>query len=363
MDEALATVTSITPFVSAAPEAPQADEYDIVLKSMTGRRKAAVLVLQLPPQQSARVLSHMRDTELEEISSEIARLSEVTPQMSGAVLREFGLVAAGSPAIHGGLDHTRELLVAAVGEARANEILGRLQVNVMDLPFKFLHNADARQLLSFIADEHPQIIALVLAHIPAPLASQVLGGLANELQSEVAHRIATMDRTSPELIRQVEASLERRMATLLVSQDLSSVGGVEPLVEIINRADRGTEKLILEGLEARDPELAEAIRSRMFMFEDLVHLDDRAVQLVLRQVETNNLAIALKGVATAVRNKVMKNMSERAGQALAEEIELLGPVRVQAVEEAQAEVVRVIRSLEEGGQIVVRRGEEDEFVA
>lgn len=365
MEEALATVTSIAPFVSPTDGAatPVVDEYDQVLKTLTGRRKAAVLVLQLPPQQSARVLAHMRDTELEEISAEIARLTEVTPAMSGAVLREFGIAAAGSPTLHGGLDQTRDLLVAAVGETRANEILGRLSVNVMDLPFKFLHHADARQLLSFIADEHPQIIALVLAHIPAPLASQVLGGLPHEVQAEVAHRIAIMDRTSPELIRQVEASLERRMATLLVSSDLSSVGGVEPLVEIINRADRGTEKQILEGLEARDPELAEAIRSRMFMFEDLVHLDDRAVQLVLRQVETNNLAIALKGVTAAVRNKVMKNMSERAGQSLAEEIELLGPQRVQAVEEAQAEVVRVIRQLEESGQIVVRRGEEDEFVA
>lgn len=335
-----------------------------LLRSMGGRRKAAILLLQLDRQSSARVLGQLTETELEELSAEIARIGEVTAEMSGAVLREFGVLAAGGVgSVHGGLDSTRELLMATVGESRASEILGRLSTTVLDVPFKFLHNADPRQLLSFISDEHPQTIALVLAHVPAPLASKVLGGLVPELQSDVAHRIATMDRTSPEVIRQVEASLERRMSTMLVPADLSTVGGVQPLVEIINRADRGTEKLILEGLEQLDPELADEVRSRMFVFEDLIHLDDRAVQLVLRQVEVANLAIALKGVSTPVRDKVMKNMSERAAATLAEEIELLGPVRVQTVEEAQTEVVRVIRSLEEEGQIIVRRGQEDEFVA
>jgi len=203
----------------------------------------------------------------------------------------------------------------------------------------------------------------VLAHVSAPLASKVLAGLGSELQADVAHRIATMDQTTPDIIHQIEANLQRRMANLLVPSELAAVGGVQPLVDIINRADRGTEKLIMEGLENRDPELAEEVRSRMFMFEDLVNLEDRAVQLVLRQVETGNLAIALKGVATVVHTKIMANMSERAAASLAEEIELLGPVRVQSVEEAQTEVVRVIRELEESGQIIVRRGEEDEFVA
>lgn len=335
-----------------------------LLRSMGGRRKAAILLLQLDRQSSARVLGQLTETELEELSAEIARIGEVTAEMSGAVLREFGVLAAGGVgSVHGGMDSTRELLMATVGEARAGEILGRLSTTVLDVPFKFLHNADPRQLLSFISDEHPQTIALVLAHVPAPLASKVLGGLVPELQSDVAHRIATMDRTSPEVIRQVETTLERRMSTMLVPADLSTVGGVQPLVEIINRADRGTEKLILEGLEQLDPELADEVRSRMFVFEDLIHLDDRAVQLVLRQVEVANLAIALKGVSTPVRDKVMKNMSERAAATLGEEIELLGPVRVQTVEEAQTEVVRVIRSLEEEGQIIVRRGQEDEFVA
>jgi flagellar motor switch protein FliG len=335
-----------------------------LIRSMAGRRKAAILLLQLDRHASANVLAQFTEGELEELSAEIARLGEVSAAMSAAVLREFGIIlAGGASSLHGGLDRTRDLLVAAVGPARAEEIMARLSSTVFDMPFKFLHNADSRQLLSFLSDEHPQTIALVLAHIPAPLASKVLGGLGPELQADVAHRIAMMDRTSPELIRQVEGALERRMSNMLVPADLSAVGGVQPLVEIINRADRGTEKLILEGLEHRDPELADEVRSRMFVFEDLITLDDRAVQLVLRQVEVANLAIALKGVSAGVRNKVMKNMSERAAMTLSEEIELLGPVRVQTVEEAQTEVVRIIRSLEEEGQIIVRRGSEDKFVA
>jgi flagellar motor switch protein FliG len=335
-----------------------------LLRSMTGRRKAAVLLLQLDRRASANVLAQLRESELEDLSAEIARIGEITPAMSAAVLREFGMLASGGGStLHGGLDQTRELLIAAVGEGRAAEIMGKLASTVLDMPFKFLQNADARQLLSFLSDEHPQTIALVLAHVPAPLASKVLAGLGADLQADVAHRIATMDRTSPEVIRTIEAGLERRMSSMLVPADLSAVGGVQPLVEIINRADRGTEKLILEGLEQRDPELADEVRSRMFVFEDLINLDDRAVQLVLRQVEVANLAIALKGVSNAVRSKVMNNMSERAAVTLGEEIELLGPVRIQTVDEAQTEVVRMIRLLEEEGQIIVRRGQEDEFVA
>jgi flagellar motor switch protein FliG len=334
-----------------------------LLHSMTGRRKAAILLLQLDRAASTKVMAQMKDAELSDLTTEIARVGEITPEMSAAVLKEFGMMISNGSTAHGGADQSRDLLVAAVGQARADEILGKLSNTVFDVPFKFLQNADPRQLLSFISDEHPQTIALVLAHIPAPLASKVLAGLVPELQANVAHRIATMDRTSPEVIRQVEMSLERRMSTMLVPADLSAVGGVQPLVEIINRADRGTEKLILEGLEERDSELADEVRSRMFVFEDLINLDDRAVQLVLRQVEVANLAIALKGVSLTVRDKVMTNMSERASITLAEEIELLGPVRVQTVEEAQTEVVRVIRSLEEEGQIILRRGQEDEFVA
>ncbi|HEX8081422.1 MAG TPA: flagellar motor switch protein FliG [Jatrophihabitans sp.] len=362
MVETLATVSSIG--TSLAVAASNAEPNIDPTRGMSGRRKAAVLVLQLDREASAKVLGQLSDTELEEVATEIARAGEVPAEVSAAVLREFGILqVSGDSVVHGGIEQSRAMLRAAVGDQRADAILDRLSGTMFDVPFKFLHNADARQLLNFISDEHPQTIALVLAHVPAPLASKVLAGLGSDLQADVAHRIATMDQTTPDIIHQIEANLQRRMANLLVPSELSAVGGVQPLVDIINRADRGTEKLIMEGLENRDPVLAEEVRSRMFMFEDLINLEDRAVQLVLRQVETGNLAIALKGVASVVHAKIMANMSERAAITLAEEIELLGPVRVQSVEEAQTEVVRVIRELEESGQIIVRRGEEDEFVA
>jgi flagellar motor switch protein FliG len=361
--ETLATVSSIGTPLAVQP--PAAEPAENLTRSLTGRRKAAILLLQLDQHASARVLAQMTDTEIEDLAAEIARAGDVPATVSAAVLKEFGVLQAsgGSSGVRGGIEQSRALLMSALGESRAGAILDRLATTMFDVPFKFLQHADARQLLNFIADEHPQTIALVLAHVPAPLASKVLAGLGHDLQADVAHRIATMDRTSPDIIHQIEANLERRMATLLVPSDLSAVGGVQPLVDIINRADRGTEKLILEGLEERDPELADEVRSRMFLFEDIVNLEDRAVQLVLRQVEVANLAIALKGVAPTVHAKIMKNMSERAAATLAEEIELLGPVRVQSVEEAQTEVVRVIRELEESGQIVVARGDADEFVA
>jgi flagellar motor switch protein FliG len=260
------------------------------------------------------------------------------------------------------MDFAKELLEASLGRERAAEIVGRLNTAFMDVPFGFLSQADPRQVLSFLQDEHPQTIALVLAHIPAIQASLILSGLAADLQADVAHRIAMMDSTSPDIIRQVEATLERKLSSVLQPMDLSSVGGLEPLVDIINRADRATERMILEGLAKRNPELAEEIRSKMFMFEDIVSLDDRSIQLVLRQVETNDLATALKGVREEVRQKVMKNLSERAAENLADEIEMLGPVRLRQVEESQAKIVQAIRTLEESGQIVISRGEDDEFV-
>jgi len=363
MAEALATVSNIGTPLAEANAAGGSDPRELT-RHLTGRRKAAILIMQLDRSASARVLSQLSDTEIEDVAAEIARAGEVSAEVSAAVLKEFGMLAAsGDTVLRGGIEQSKALLLSALGENRAGAILDKLSSTMFDMPFKFLQNADARQLLNFISDEHPQTIALVLAHVPAPLASKVLAGLQQELQAEVAHRIATMESTSPDLIHQIEVNLERRMASLIMPSDLSAVGGVQPLVEIINRADRGTEKLILEGLEQRSPELAEEIRSRMFLFEDLVNLEDRAVQLVLRQVEVANLAIALKGVAPVVHAKIMNNMSERAAATLAEEIELLGPVRVQAVEEAQTEVVRVIRELEEQGQIVVARGDADEFVA
>jgi len=352
-DEDAAAIEEVAPPVYIDP-----------LRGYTGRQKAAILVLQLGKEKSARVLGGLSENELEELSIEIARLGDVPPDVSAAVIAEFaGTLTAGAASTRGGMELARELLQATVGLERGLEIAERVKQNFVELPFSFLQHLDYRQIVSFLSDEHPQTIALVLAHLPAGLASNVLGGLDRELQADVAHRIAVMDRTSPDLIRQVESSLERRLTSLGMSSDLSAVGGVRPLIEIINRADRGTEKMILEGLEQLDPALAEQVRSAMFMFEDLVGLDDRAIQLVLREVQAADLAVALKGVAENVRSKIMRNMSERAALNLAEEIEILGPVRVAQVEEAQTGIVRIIRRLEESGQIIVSRGDEDALIA
>ena len=332
--------------------------------SMTGLRKAAILLVRMGKEYSSRVLATLLETEVEELSAEIARLGKLEPEVVGDVIDEFYAMATTKHAGAGGLQYARELLEASLGPERATLILDRLQASMTDMPFNFLSHADPRQLLSYVQHEHPQTIALVLAHVPSALASSILSGLAPEVQSDVAHRIAVMDRTSPEVIRQVEVALQRKLSTVLQPDELSTVGGLGPLVDIINRADRTTERLILEALEARSPEIAEEIRRRMFMFEDIVNLDDRSVQLVLRQVEPSDLATALKGVNDAVREKVTGNLSERGRENLLEEIDLMGPVKVKMVEEAQQKIVSVIRALEDSGQIEIQRGgEQEELIA
>ncbi|GII26168.1 flagellar motor switch protein FliG [Planosporangium mesophilum] len=331
---------------------------------ISGVRKAAIMLVQMGKEQSAKVLAQMREAEVEEITAEIMRLGTIDAATAGSVMDEFHNMAVANKYAHqGGMDYAKELLEASLGREAAEAVVNRLSAAFVEMPFGFLQKADPRQVLSFVQEEHPQTIALVLAHMPAVMASQILSGLAGELQADVAHRIAVMDRTSPDIIRQVEATLERKLSSVLQPSDLSAVGGLQPLVDIINRADRATERLILEGLAARDPELADEVRSKMFMFEDITSLDDRAVQLVLRQVETNDLATALKGVREDVRDKVTRNLSERAAENLLDEIEMLGAVRLRQVEESQAKIVQVIRTLEESGQIMIRRGDDDEFVA
>ncbi|MEV6600682.1 flagellar motor switch protein FliG [Actinoplanes sp. NPDC051346] len=331
--------------------------------SMTGLRKAAILLVRMGKEYSSRVLANMKENEVEELSAEIARLGKLEPEVVNDVIDEFYALATTKHAGAGGMAYARELLEASLGTERAALILDRLQASMTDMPFNFLSHADPRQLLSYVQYEHPQTIALVLAHIPSALASSILSGLAPEVQSDVAHRIAVMDRTSPDVIRQVELALQRKLSTVLQPDELSTVGGLGPLVDIINRADRTTERLILEALEARSPEIAEEIRRRMFMFEDIVNLDDRSVQLVLRQVEPSDLATALKGVNDEVREKVTKNLSERGRDNLLEEMDLMGPVKVRMVEESQQKIVSVIRSLEDSGQIEIQRGgEADELV-
>jgi len=331
---------------------------------MTGLRKAAILLVRMGKEYSTRVLAGLSESEVEELSAEIARLGKLETEVVGDVIDEFYAMATTKHAGAGGMQYARELLEASLGPERAALILDRLQASMNDMPFNFLSHADPRQLLSYVQHEHPQTIALVLAHVPSALGSSILAGLPPEVQSDVAHRIAVMDRTSPDVIRQVEQALQRKLSTVLQPDELSTVGGLEPLVDIINRSDRTTERLILEALEARSPEIAEEIRRRMFMFEDIINLDDRSVQLVLRQVEPSDLATALKGVSEEVRDKVTGNLSERGRENLLEEIDLLGPVKVKMVEESQQKIVSVIRSLEDSGQIEIQRGgEADELIA
>jgi flagellar motor switch protein FliG len=328
-----------------------------------GARKAAIVLIQMGKERAAQVLAHLSEAEVELLTSEIAQLSAVPAEESSGVLSEFRqLATARSHMLQGGIELAQQLLEESLGAERAAEIIQRLNAMAIQLPFQFLQRADPSQLRSFIGEEHPQVIALVLAHMTADKASLVLSGLPADQQADVAHRIAVMDRTNPEIVREVEAILERRLASVLQPAESSRVGGLGPLVNIINRSDRSTERQIVEGLESLDATLAEEVRSRMFLFEDIVQLDDRAVQLVLRQVNTGDLALALKGVGEQVREKIVGNLSERAGQDLLEETELLGPVRLAQVEEAQQTVIRTIRTLEERGEILIRRGSDDEFI-
>ena len=358
------TLASVEPLVGAGgtnlpalPARPPRPE-------LPGLRKAAVFLAQMSKDEAGLLLSKLRPREVEALTREIMKLGTVEPEDVDGVLSEFHqLMNAQRFVGRGGVDFAREILAAGLGEDKAEGILARLNIVYTEVPFASLRNADVRQLVTFLKDEHPQVIALVLAHLSAAQSAEVLSAFGPEQQAEVAHRIATMDRTSPEMVRLVEEELGRRMGSLLAHQDMSTVGGVETLVEIINRSPRPTERSILEWLDSSDPELAEQVRAQMFVFEDITTIDDRSMQLVLREVEANDLATALKGVRPDVRDKVVRNLSERAAENLAEEIELLGPVRARTVEESQGKIVAVIRTLEEQGVLTISRGGDDEFVA
>jgi flagellar motor switch protein FliG len=329
---------------------------------ISGLRKAAIFLVQLGQDKAAKVMSLLPESMVEDLTGEIVRLRDVSNNDAAAVLAEAHGVLSNSSNARGGLDMARQLLAQSVGAERADEIMERLGASLAEMPFEGIRRADARQLLSFLADEHPQTIALVLAHLAPQQSAIVLSGLSQNLQATVAYRIASMEPASPDVIRLVERELERRMTTVLGPQETSNVGGVAPLVAIINRADRSTERMILEGLETVNKELADIVRAQMFIFEDIMTLDDKAIQLVLRSVESGDLALALKGVSPMVKDKITRNLSARAAENLTEEIELLGAVRLKQVEESQAKVVQEIRALEQSGQIVITRGSDEAMV-
>lgn len=335
-----------------------------VASGLSGAEKAAILLLKLGSEHAAEVLKLLGENEVTQITAEIVKAGAVRKEDADAAIAEFAtMVVANDHIATGGIAMAKAILEASLGEHRASEILEGLRASMVKAPFEFIRNADPRQVLNFLSAEHPQTIALVLAHMIPDHASMVLGGLAEELQRDVSIRIATLDQTSPEVITQVESQLERRLSSVLKSTtETAAADGVQTLIDILNRSDRATERSIFEGLEEHDEELADEVRSRMFVFEDIVTLEDRAVQLVLRQVDAKELATALKGVRPEVKQKIAKNMSERAAQNLDEEIVMLGAVKMKTVEEAQGAIVRVIRALEESGQVVVSRGN-DEYVS
>lgn len=329
---------------------------------MTGKQKAAILLIALGPDISAQVLKHMREDEIEKLTLEIANQRKLSQEQKDKVLAEFHQMCLAKEYIsNGGLDYAREVLEKALGSEKAVSIINRLTTSLQIRPFDFARKTDPSQLLNFIQNEHPQTIALIMAYLQPEQSAAIVSALPPERQVDVARRIATMDRTSPDVIRDVERILERKLSSL-VTQDFTAAGGVDSIVEILNRVDRTTERTIIENMEVQNPELAEEIKKRMFVFEDIVLLDDRSLQLVLREIDNKDLALALKATSGEVANKIYKNISKRAAEMLREEIEYMGPVRIRDVEESQQKIVNNIRRLEESGEIVVSRGKGDEII-
>lgn len=329
---------------------------------LTGRQKAAILLIALGPEIAAQIYKHLKEEEIEQLTLEIANMRRVDPKLKEEVVEEFHQMCVAKEYIaQGGIEYAKEILERALGTQKAMDVINRLSSTLQVKPFDFVRKTDPSQLLNFIQGEHPQTIALIMAYLDPDKAAAILSALPPERQADVARRIALMDRTSPEVIREVEKILERKLSSL-VQEDFTSAGGVKTLAEVLNRVDRSTEKAIMENLEVRDPELAEEIKRLMFVFEDIVQLDDRSIQRVLREVDSKELALALKGASEEVFNKIRRNMSKRAADMLKEEIEFMGPVRLRDVEEAQQKIVNIIRKLEEAGEIVIARGGGDEII-
>ena len=329
---------------------------------LNGVQKAAVLLIALGPERSADVFKHLKEDEIEELTLEIANTRSISPQIKEDVLEEFYQICLAQRYIaEGGIGYAKELLDKALGADKAQEVITKLTASLQVRPCVFVRKTDPSQLRNLIQDENPQTIAMILSYLTSAQAAMVIGALPPEKQADVAKRIAMMDRTSPDVIKEVEKVLERKLASL-VNQDYTIVGGVDAIVNILNTVDRSTEKHIMESLEIEEPELADEIRKKMFVFEDILLLDDRAIQRVLRDVENSDLGIALKGANEEVQNVIFKNLSKRLAAMIKEDMEFMGPVRMKDVEEAQQKIVSVIRKLEDAGEIVISRGGGDEIV-
>ena len=332
------------------------------LAEYNGLQKAAILMIALGPEKASKLFKHLKEEEIEALTLEIANTKSVSQQVKDDVLDEFyELCLAQQYIAEGGIGYAKELLENALGAERATDVIGRLTASLQVRPFEFIRKTDPGTLLNFIQDEHPQTIALILAYLPSSQSSQIISALPPEKQADVAKRIAMMDRTSPDVIQEVEAVLEKKVASL-ANQDFTIAGGVDSIVEILNSVDRATEKHILETLEIEEPELADEIRKKMFVFEDILLLDDKSIQRVLREVDNSELAIAMKAANEQVQEAIFNNLSKRLAVMIQEDMEYMGPVRMKDVEEAQQKIVNIIRKLEDSGEIIISRGGGDDIV-
>jgi flagellar motor switch protein FliG len=331
-------------------------------KELSGKQKAAILLISLGPDVSASVYKHLSEEEIEKLTLEISGVRKVETEAKEDILEEFHNIAIAQDYIsQGGIGYAKTVLEKALGSDQATAIINRLTSSLQVKPFDFARKADAAQILNFIQNEHPQTIALILSYLDPQQSGQILSELPQEVQADIARRIAIMDGTSPEVISEVEAILERKLSAT-VTQDYTQTGGVEAVVEVLNGVDRSTEKTILDALEIQDPELAEEIKKRMFVFEDIVTLDGRSIQRVIRDCDNEDLLLSLKVSSDEVKEIVFKNMSNRMVETLKEEMEFMGPVRLRDVEEAQSRIVAIIRRLEEAGEIIIARGGGDDII-
>ncbi len=331
-------------------------------KGLTGKQKAAILLIALGPDVSAEVYKHLTEEEIEQLTLEISNVRKVDSSLKEEIIEQFHqLVLAQDYIAQGGIGYAKSVLEKALGEEAAMDIINRLTSTLQVRPFDFARKMDPSQLLNFIQNEHPQTIALILSYLESVQAGQILSELPQEMQADVAKRIAMMDSTSPEIVYEIESILEQKLSSTL-THDYTDTGGIEAVVEVLNSVDRGTERTILDALEIQDPELAEEIKKRMFVFEDIVTLDNRSIQRVIRDVENEDLQLALKAASDEVKEIIFKNMSQRMVEVFKEEMEYMGPVRLKDVEEAQQRIVAVIRRLEEAGEIVIARGGGDDII-
>ena len=333
-----------------------------LLENLSGTQKAAILLIALGPEKSSMIFKYLKEEEIEELTLEIANTRSVTSEIKEAVINDFyGVCLAQQYIAEGGINYAKELLEKALGEDKAMDVISKLTASLQVKPFEFIRKTDPSQILTFIQDEHPQTIALILSYMSSGQSAQILGALPPDRQADVAKRIATMDRTSPDTIKDVEKVLETKLSSL-VNQDYTIIGGVDAVVDILNTVDRATEKHIMETLEIEEPELADEIRKKMFVFEDILMLDDRSIQRVLREVDNSDLSLALKGANEQVQQAIFNNLSKRLAVMIKEDMDFMGPVRMKDVEEAQQKIVNIIRKLEDSGEIVISRGGGDEIV-